>query len=304
MRMRLMGKLFVSTVGAIVVVALALASSAHPTPPGGNGLIAFVTGEGIAVIRSDGTGLRQLTHHIGDRAPAWSPDGRLLALERAGRIYVMKADGTGLHRLGSRPPRDHEPAWSPDGRRIAFVTKDSLLVMRADGGGVRRLYRIKAGAVAGPSWSPDGRSIAFSLVDEDVCGEGSLAVIGEGGRGLRYVTLASGCPPSVVAPGGDADVDDSDPDWSPDGTRIAFTRLAWFCESCDQKAIFTSSVDGSDVRWVTTDTSLESSRPSWSPNQKRLVAETSNGIAILDLAGKRLRILNHGTEPAWQPLRR
>ena len=55
MRMRLMGRVFVSTVGAIVVVALALASSAHPTSPGRNGLIAFVThtysadvGEGIA----------------------------------------------------------------------------------------------------------------------------------------------------------------------------------------------------------------------------------------------------------------
>jgi TolB protein len=302
--------MFVSTVGAIVVVALALASSAHPTPPGRNGLIAFVAhtysgfGEGIAVIRPDGRGLRKLTHDSRDRAPAWSPDGRLLAFERAGRIYVMKADGMGLHRLGSRPPRGHEPAWSPDGRRIAFVTKDSLLVVRADGGGVRRLYRIKAGAVAGPAWSPDGRSIAFSLVGEDVCGQGSLAVIGQGGRGLRYVTLASGCPASIVAPGDEADVDDSDPDWSPDGARIVFTRHVWLCESCDQDAIFSSTVDGSDVRWVTTDTSFESARPSWSPDQKRLVAETSDGIAILDMAGERLRIVDHGTEPAWQPLRR
>jgi Tol biopolymer transport system component len=239
-----------------------------------------------------------------DRAPAWSPDGRLLAFERAGRIYVMKAGGTGLHRLGSRPPRDHEPAWSADGRRIAFVTEDSLLVMRADGGGVRRLYRIKDGAVAGPAWSPDGRSIAFSLVEAYVCGQAAIMVTGEDGGGWRFLTAPTGCSSPIVAPGDAADADDSDPDWSPDGTHIAFTRRVWLCERCDQDAIFSSSVDGSDVRWVTTDTRFASASPSWSPDQKRLVAETSDGMAILDLAGKRMRTLDDGTEPAWQPVRR
>jgi Tol biopolymer transport system component len=306
MRMRLMGRVFVSISGAVVVVALAVASSANPTPPGRNGLIAFVTHTyGIAVIRPDGSGLRKLTHDTRDRAPAWSSDGRLLAFERGGRIYVMKADGTGLHRVGSRPPRDHEPAWSPDGRSIAFTTGHSLLVMRADGGGVRRLYRIGAGSVNRPSWSPDGRWIAFGLVEDEFCGSGSIMVIGRGGRGLRNVTVGSGCGSGIVAPGEEADADDSDPDWSPDGTRILFTRVVWLCERCDQEEIFSSSVDGSDVRWLTTDTSFSSARPSWSPNQKRLVAETNEGIAILDLAGKRLRILDKlGAEPAWQPVRR
>jgi Tol biopolymer transport system component len=81
--------------------------------------------------------------------------------------------------------------------------------------------------------------------------------------------------------------------------------MVWLCDRCDQEEILTTNVDGSDTRWLTTDTSFASARPSWSPDGKRIVAETSSGIAILDLAGKRLRIVNgRGTEPAWQPVPR
>jgi Tol biopolymer transport system component len=75
--------------------------------------------------------------------------------------------------------------------------------------------------------------------------------------------------------------------------------------SCDLEEIFSSDAEGNDVRWGTTDVSFEASNPSWSPNGKGLVAETSNGIAILDLGGTPRRIVvPHaigGFEPAWQP---
>jgi Tol biopolymer transport system component len=118
---------------------------------------------------------------------------------------------------------------------------------------------------------------------------------------MRYVTDGRDVPSQPVDPGGWAA--DSDPDWSPDGMRIAFTRVVWLCGSCDQEEIFSTNVNGSDVRWVTTDTSFASSRASWSPDGKRFVAETSSGIAILTSAGTPFRILNRlGTDPAWQPL--
>ena len=57
---------------------------------------------------------------------AWSPDGSMLAFHSvrdnlSGRqrgIYVVHADGSGLHRLNNNGA---QPAWSPDGSRLAFT---------------------------------------------------------------------------------------------------------------------------------------------------------------------------------------
>src|SRR5262245_59483356 len=278
---------------AASLIVLAIPSPASSTAPGRNGLIAFVThtysgeiGNGIAVIRPDGGGLRKLTHDRRDRSPAWSPDGQFLAFERAGRLYVINADGTGLRPL-TRRVGAYEPTWSPDGRRVAFVTERSLFVMRADGTGRHRIYQAEGESfVGGPSWSPDGRWIAFTLTELYGGGHlyGSIVVIKPDGRSMRYVTEGWSFLDDPVPEPGDC-AEDSDPDWSPDGTRIAFTRMFWLCDRCDQREIVSVNVDGSDVRWVTTDTSFASARPSWSPNGKRLVAEMNEGIAILTTEG-------------------
>jgi Tol biopolymer transport system component len=59
-------------------------------------------------------------------ALAWSPDGSMLAFEsmrddpstRTRAVYVVRADGTGLHRINKDGA---EPSWSPDGSRIVFI---------------------------------------------------------------------------------------------------------------------------------------------------------------------------------------
>jgi Tol biopolymer transport system component len=50
---------------------------------------------GTGVIRRVGTGL----------TPSWSPDGRQIAFSLGGRIWVMRADGSGAHPLTPRPRR-------------------------------------------------------------------------------------------------------------------------------------------------------------------------------------------------------
>jgi Tol biopolymer transport system component len=77
----------------------------------------------LYVIRTDGTGLRQLT---GDaalaRVPRWSPDGTWIAFfsTRSGRIQIWKiqADGSGLQQVTDGPDTSLV-AWSPDGSRMS-----------------------------------------------------------------------------------------------------------------------------------------------------------------------------------------
>ncbi len=56
----------------------------------------------IQVMSRDGTEIRQVTSAPGDEtAPIWSPDGTRIAFEQAGRLAVVRADGTGLSPITS-----------------------------------------------------------------------------------------------------------------------------------------------------------------------------------------------------------
>ena len=78
---------------------LARNASAYARSPVGRA-IAFSSrrdgNRGIYVINADDGGQRRLTRTLaGETALAWSPDGRKLAFDRNGDIYVMNADGSG-----------------------------------------------------------------------------------------------------------------------------------------------------------------------------------------------------------------
>lgn len=57
-------------------------------------------------------------------APRWSPDGRLIAVERRRLgalpdvVIIEQASGTVLHTFAAASARIVTPAWRPDGRAI------------------------------------------------------------------------------------------------------------------------------------------------------------------------------------------
>ena len=153
-------------------------SSPDPSPDGQ--LVVFysqVQPEGdLYVIRTDGTGLRQVTGDAAtDRVPRWSPDGEWIVSfsDRSGNFQVWKSrvDGSELQQVRGNVGEGTVSAWSPDGSRLAVTTAidpgtttGSALIMEA--------HNAEAEAVSLPpapppdlqfvpnSWSPDGRRLA------------------------------------------------------------------------------------------------------------------------------------------------
>jgi Tol biopolymer transport system component len=129
--------------------------------------------EAVFTVRSDGTGLRQLTSWgLAPEHPTWSPDGRWITFNDASfkpgvheTIWVMRADGTDRRVLyqGTKNTGGVKPQFSPDGRRILFscITYGSafgnghtedICTMNADGTGVVNITHTPTAFENQPAW--------------------------------------------------------------------------------------------------------------------------------------------------------
>ncbi len=103
--------------------------------------------------------------------PRWtaaSPDGRRLAFQAVGRIWIMDLPNGTPRRLTSSSfePLEMSPSWSPDGQWIAFTTwadgaLGQLWKIRADGGTPQQLTT-EPGEYLNTVWSPDGARIVMT----------------------------------------------------------------------------------------------------------------------------------------------
>ena len=106
------------------------------------------------------------------RWPSQSPDGRLVAFEALGRIWLqdvaagkavgaprrLTTDAPGL------PPREYAPAFSPDGHSLAYVTWSDTGggdVWKTTIGGTPQKLTRAAGHYANPVWSPKGDRLSL-----------------------------------------------------------------------------------------------------------------------------------------------
>ncbi len=153
-------------------------SSPDPSPDGQSVVFySQVQPEGdLYVIRTDGTGMRQLTDdQAADRVPRWSPDGDWIVpfSDRSGELQLWKirVDGSELQQV-TRTGGGGPAAWSPDGTKLAFIeaavgpesATGSAFIMEAHGadGAVVRLPPAPPpdSRFVPNSWSLDGRWIA------------------------------------------------------------------------------------------------------------------------------------------------
>jgi Tol biopolymer transport system component len=125
----------------------------------------------IALIRPDGSGLRELTHgERNDGFPSWSPDGKRLVFrtaDKAGKgLRIAEVDTGEIKVLTEGNHTDNFPDWSPKGDWICFTSNREdndyeIYLIRPDGTGLKRLTHLP-GNDGHSTWSPDGEWIAFS----------------------------------------------------------------------------------------------------------------------------------------------
>jgi WD40-like Beta Propeller Repeat len=245
----------VGFVFAVAFSALALlAVPAHAAFPGANGKIAFISAfNGLSTVNPDGTGEALLpTGYLGGGYPSsWSPDGTKLLFwlntypDEPGEYtdthsFVVPAEGgTGtVVGSGARGEGADVPSWSRDGSKIVFFY-GTIWVMNADGSGRTDL------GVQGdsPQWSPTTDRIAFEWPG------GGIGTMNAEGTGVTQITNGPERRPDWSPDGNrivfehgfnldvanadgtahhrlttDGDVIDMSPKFSPDGTKIVWSR--------------------------------------------------------------------------------
>ncbi len=217
-------------------------------------------------------------------------------------IATIEPNGTGLRMLTNAPTGsgcDGDPAWTRTGDQILFDigsdTSSHLFSIRAAGGSIRQL-------TYGPSYdgdpavSPDGRLIAFDRSGGPNPPLSGIFLMNADGSHIVRVTT-----PPASSTGGDVQ-----PDFSPDGTKVAFMR---------DGAIYVIGTDGTGLHQVAP-ASLDAIRPRWSPDGSKLLfsndpnsanATADHNIHVVNADGTGLRALTAETGqdwaayPAWSP---
>jgi serine/threonine-protein kinase len=96
----------------------------------------------------------------------FSPDGRKLAFESAGDIFIQDLERGTATRLTFNG-NGEEPVWAPDGRHIAFTVGSNILWIRSDGAGEPQRLMEGRYNVFATSFSPDGRRLAYFEVNPE-----------------------------------------------------------------------------------------------------------------------------------------
>lgn len=155
-----------------------------------------------------------------------SPDTSRTALAAEGELRISTHDGESVVPLPGLSPG--VPVWSPDATRIAFVAGTGLYVVGADGSGLHRLVASSDERLPTipPSWSPDGHSLAYLAgtpvpgnpggTDDVLLTAFSVVAVDAASGASRPLADAGECfcvlglPPAAVS-------------WSPDGSLVGFT---------------------------------------------------------------------------------
>ena len=275
-----------------------------------------------------------------------SPDGKQVAYvltvvneaknRRESSIWMVAVDGKGEpRRLTVDGFNSTFPRWSPDGARLGFlssrsadggeVARPQIWILPMGGGEAQVLSALKNG-VSAFQWSPDGKrlvAVGRSGPSDDVA-PGARKSDTRHYKNISYkfndtgwyddkrnhlwiVDAASGQDKQITS---GEQWNDADPQWSPDGTRIAFVsdRTGHEYDGEFNKDVWVIPAEGGALTRIS-DHPFEDNLPRWSPDGKRILfagKTTRRQIPRLYIAsaeGSAARAVSDGIDLAVENLR-
>lgn len=238
-----------------------------------------------------------------------SPDGKQAAYvlttvdqkrnRRDNSIWVARIDGQSAPRLLTAEGfNSTSPRWSPDGSRLAFVSTRNapaepaeaphpqIHILHLDGGEAQALTHLKNGAGAF-QWSPDGKrlavlsrtgpsdNVAVSARKSDVRHYSHISYkfndtgwYDDKRSHLWVIDAVTGAGRQITS--GD-DWNDTDPQWSPDSTRIAFVsdRTGKEYDDGRNKDVWVIAAEGGPLTKIS-DHDFDDTEPRWSPDGRQI----------------------------------
>jgi dipeptidyl aminopeptidase/acylaminoacyl peptidase len=229
---------------------------------------------------------------------------------RNSAIWMVATDGSRAPwQFTTSPQSSNSPRWSPDGKSIAFLSsrpeantasasvgaaaeqpRNQVYVLSMDGGEAKRVTNLKNGA-SSFRWSPDGsRLVVVSRIGpSDNRGDSRTGETRDRSDVRHYknssykfndtgwfddrrthfwvVDVKSGNAKQLTEGN---DWNDSDPQWSPDGKRIAFVsnRTGKEYDENRNSDVWVINADGSGALTKISDHDESDNQPRWSPDGK------------------------------------
>ncbi|MBA2303076.1 MAG: S9 family peptidase [Acidobacteria bacterium] len=280
------------------------------------------------------------------REPQRSPDGKWVAYTVATAIkdtdknntdvWMVSWDGSQQIQITSSPDGEASPRWSPDNRFLSFVSSrqgsktGQIWILNRAGGEAVKITDVKGG-VSEHAWSPDSKRLVLVVDDPDPADKDAddpanekktpkpividryrFKADGDGflrnERSHLYLFDIEGKKAEVLTAG---NFEESSPAWSPDGSRIAFTRVHGDgdVDKMPNADLFViDAKPGAQPRRLTTTTAEESGQPAWSPDGRRIAyllgdevkysAYDQSQLVVIPAAGGEPRVLTGALDRA------